>query len=55
MRNKKRGYYVKTKTGFKGIVYSDDALINGKVKVRLPNSQNMLCDPNSLIITGYFD
>lgn len=55
MNNKKRGYYVVTKTGFKGIVYSNDSTVNGKVKVRLPNNKNMLCDANSLTITGYFD
>lgn len=56
MRKKRTGKIVKTKTGKIGKVFYEEKKINGKVVVRLENENtNLLCDPQTINIIGYFD
>jgi hypothetical protein len=61
MSNKKSGYYVETKGGKRGRTYSNEKLVDGKVKVTLEterfkfNGETILCDPNALILKGFLD
>lgn len=53
---KKAGYLVETKTGKKGKTYHHEKSVNGKTVVHVENKEvKMLCDPNTLKITGFFD
>jgi len=49
------GFLVKTKTGKIGSVYHDDPKINDKTQVHLGDGTKLLCDGNSLEITGFTD
>ena len=52
------GYLVKTKTGKDGRTYHKDGLINEKMIVHTKvdgEIVKMLCDPDTVEITGYVD
>lgn len=52
------GYQVETKTGLKGRTYHREGQVNGKVVVHIDRDGKpvkMLCDPKTLITTGYID
>ena len=50
------GYLVKTKTGKEGRTYHKDGLINDKMVVHIDDGNvKMLCDPDTVEITGYID
>ena len=52
------GYLVKTKTGKEGRTYHKDGLINDKMVVHVEqdgSTVKMLCDPDTVEITGYID
>lgn len=53
--NKNAGQIVKTKTGKISRTYHHKGLINGKVPVYIGDENALLCDPNSLTLTGYID
>lgn len=60
MAPRRRGYLVKTKTGRTGVAYHDDPLVNGKKPVHVEGKTKgdptkILCDPDTLTITGYVD
>lgn len=52
--NKRAGMLVETKTGLKGRTYSNEDLVNGKVRVYTEKG-NLLCDPNTLKLKGFID
>ena len=52
------GYIVKTKTGKEGRTYHKDGLVNKKmiVHIEIDGKQvRMLCDPDTVEITGFID
>jgi len=52
------GYQVKTKTGKEGRTYHRDGLVNEKMVVHIEidgKTVKMLCDPNTVKITGFID
>ncbi len=61
MSSREPGYLVVTKNGKKGRTYSSKELINGKVPVYLEiekfkySDKGILCDPESLKVTGFID
>jgi hypothetical protein len=48
------GYIVKTKSGVIGRTYHSDAPVNGKQVVHTTEGK-ILCDPETLSITGFID
>lgn len=56
--DKNPGYHVETKTGKVGRTYHKEGLVNNKMLVHIEENGKtlkMLCDPNSLKITGFID
>lgn len=56
--SKDSGYLVKTKSGKVGRTYHREGLINKKMVVHVEvnnKTVKMLCDPNTIEITGYID
>lgn len=53
--DKKAGMIVETKKGLIGRTYSNETLINGKVRVYLENDLKMLCDPAKLKLKGFIN
>lgn len=56
--DKNPGYQVETKTGKVGRTYHKEGLVNNKMRVHIEENGKtlkMLCDPNSLKITGFID
>lgn len=56
--SKDSGYIVKTKSGKVGRTYHSEGLVNNKmvVHVEINNKvHKMLCDPDTLEITGFID
>lgn len=51
---KRSGKIVETKNGDIGKTYNDEPYINGKIRVYI-GSSNLLCDPDSLKLKGFFD
>lgn len=52
------GYLVETKTGKKGRTYHREGYVNNKAVVHIEENGKtlkMLCDPDSLKITGFID
>lgn len=52
------GYLVKTKTGKEGRTYHREGRVNGKVIVHIEvdgKELKMLCDPKTIITTGFID
>lgn len=52
------GYLVETKTGLKGRTYHREGRVNGKTIVYVEKdgkTLKMLCNPNTLKITGFID
>lgn len=52
---KRAGQIVKTKTGAKGVIYNDEELIDGKVRVHLEGGSKMLCNLSNLTLKGFVD
>ena len=58
MEENNSGYLVETKTGKRGRTYHCEGLINGKQIVHVEidgKTLKMLCDPDTLKITGFID
>ena len=56
--SKDSGYLVETKTGKKGRTYHRESLVNGKLIVYIEVDDKeikMLCDPQTVKITGFID
>ena len=53
--NKNAGKIVQTNSGLKGRTYNKESLVNGKICVYCENGTKLLCDPNSLKVTGFID
>lgn len=56
--SKDAGYLVKTKTGREGRTYHREGLVNKKMVVHIDidgKTIKMLCDPNTIEITGFVD
>lgn len=57
--SKDSGYQVETKTGKKGRTYHREGLVNKKTVVHIEkddgSTYKLLCDPNTLKITGFID
>ncbi len=52
--NRNARQIVETKTGLIGIIYSNEALINGKVRVYTDECK-LLCNPTTLKLKGFID
>lgn len=52
--NKNAGQIVETKTGLVGRTYSNEDLINGKIRVYTDKGK-LLCDPTTLKLKGFID
>ena len=48
------GKIVRTKTGVIGRTYSDEELVNGKIRV-YTDKGNLLCDPATIKVIGFID
>ena len=61
VETKRSGFLVITKTGKRGIIYHDEARVNGKNKTYIVNSEyketgeRMLCDPMAMQIIGFIN
>ena len=56
--SKDAGYQVKTKTGKEGRTYHREGLVNKKMIVHVEHdgkTVRMLCDPDTVEITGFID
>ena len=56
--SKDAGYQVKTKTGKEGRTYHREGLVNKKIIVHIEHdgrTVKMLCDPDTIEITGFID
>ena len=53
--NSNAGYIVKTKKGLVGRTFHSKGLINGKMPVYIGTGPALLCDLNSLTLTGFID
>jgi len=55
-KKKNTGYCVITKSGKPGKIYHNEEFIDGKVIVHIDKWEKpLLCEPESIQITGYFD
>ena len=52
--NKNAGRLVTTKSGLTGRTYNKDSQVKGKVMV-YTSKGNLLCSPETLVITGFID
>lgn len=55
MKKGNSGKIVRTRSGKTGRVYNSESIINGKVAVHTDDGQKILCNPNDLSVTGFFD
>ncbi|WP_435624498.1 hypothetical protein [Flagellimonas sp.] len=49
------GTLVITKNGLVGRTFSHEKLVNGKVRVHCDNGSKLLCQPETLKVTGYIN
>jgi len=50
------GFYIETKTGKKGKIYTTEKFVDGKIVVYVDYMERpLLCKPDSLKITGRFE
>ncbi len=52
-RSRRSGMLVETKNGLEGRTYSEECLVNGKVRVYTEKGK-LLCNPDTLIHKDYF-
>ena len=53
--NRNAGTLVETKNGVVGRTYSNENLINGKVRVYCVDGSKLLCAPQTLKLKGFID
>lgn len=51
---RKPGYLVETKSGLLGRVFSNESPVNGKIRVYCEGGKNLLCNPDTLKVKGFF-